>query len=229
MTACFSVERNPGGRRDPVGGGAAGNQHQDQIIGAGGIGHGKRFEGRGKAGGIGHGMPRFHDPHAARGTAVAVTGHRYTADAACRQATLVEIVTLRHLGHRTGGLAGGQNQQASGCGGCGQMRRQAACRMRGRNRGAEQVFQEGARGRGHGVGPETMRGLPWRGNGPLCICFAIACIENSTCEGLTHQGMGAMARQAPCDDCSPPALESGRLTITILSVVRSENLQDPSW
>ena len=114
VTACFSGERKAGGGRDPVGGGAAGNEHQDQIIGAGGIGHGQRFEGRGKAGGVGHGMACFHDPHPACGPAVAVTGDRETTDAAGRQATLVEVMTLGDLGHGAGSLAGGQDQQASG-------------------------------------------------------------------------------------------------------------------
>jgi hypothetical protein len=30
-------------------------------------------------------------------------------------------------------------------------------------------------------------------------------------KGINVPGMGTMARQAPCDGCSPPALESGRL------------------
>jgi hypothetical protein len=66
------------------------------------------------------------------------------------------------------------------------MRLQATGGVRGGNRGAEQVFQKGAGGRGHGFRPETMRGLRWRGNVPaarLRICFAIAAIDNSTCQG----------------------------------------------
>ena len=108
------------------------------------------------------------------------------------------------------------------------MRLQATGRVRGSNRGAEQVFQQGAGGRGHGVGPETMRGLPWRGNGPLCICFAIACIENSTCQGTQRtKGWGPWRVRRRAMIARHPRWKVD-VSITILSVVRSENLQDPS-
>ena len=67
------------------------------------------------------------------------------------------------------------------------MRLQATGGVRGSNRGAEQVFQKGAGGRGHGFRPETMRGLPWRGNAPaapLRICFAIAAIDIQRGKGV---------------------------------------------
>ena len=110
----FFREREAGSGRDPVGGRAAGDERQDQIVGAGGIGHGQRFKGRGHAGRVGHGMARFHDAHHPCGPAVAMTGDRETTDAADWQAALVEVMTLGNLGHGAGALASRQNQQASG-------------------------------------------------------------------------------------------------------------------
>ena len=52
-------------------------------------------------------------------------------------------MTLGDLGHGTGGLAGGQNEQPSG-GRRGQMRPQAALGVRGSHRRAEQPFEKGA-------------------------------------------------------------------------------------
>src|SRR5262249_20969106 len=147
---CLLVrKRGPGGGCDPVRRGATGNQHQHQILGAGGIGEVERFDGRGETGRIGQRVARLDDAHAARRTAIAVTGHGDTADAAFRQATLVEIVAFGDLGHGTGSLAGRQNEQASG-GGRRQMRRQAALRVRGRHRRAEQPVEKGARRCGQG-------------------------------------------------------------------------------
>jgi hypothetical protein len=53
----FFREREAGSGRDPVGGRAAGNERQDQIVGAGGIGHGQRFKGRGHPAASGTGCP----------------------------------------------------------------------------------------------------------------------------------------------------------------------------
>ena len=142
---CLLVrKREPGGGRDPVCRGAAGNQHQHQILGAGGIGEVERFAGRGETGCVGQRVARLDDAHAARRTAIAATGHGDTADAAFRHATFVEIVAFGDLGHGAGSLAGRQNEQASG-GGRRQMRRQAALRVRGRHRRAEKPLEKGAR------------------------------------------------------------------------------------
>ena len=122
------------------------------------------------------------------------------------------------------------------------MRLQAAGGVRGRNRGAEQVLQEGAGGRSHGLRPETMRGLPWRGNipAPPRICFAIAAIDNSTCQGFqratgTQRTKGIQHAKGIGQWCVRRRAMVARhprwkvdVPITILSVVRSENLQDPS-
>src|SRR5262245_64755946 len=62
---------------------------------------------------------------------------------------LVEIVAFGDLAHGTRGLAGRQNDQASG-GGRRQMRRQAALWVGGGHRRAEQPVEEGARRCGQG-------------------------------------------------------------------------------
>jgi hypothetical protein len=49
-----------------------------------------------------------------------------------------------NLGHRSCGLAGGQNGDPSGCGRRRQVRWQAFRRMRCRNGGVVQAFEEGA-------------------------------------------------------------------------------------
>jgi len=54
--------------------------------------------------------------------------------------------------------------------------------MRGPHPDAEQVFQQSARGRSHGLQPETVRRWPEAGNGfavPLCICSAIVAVNCS--------------------------------------------------
>jgi hypothetical protein len=69
-----------------------------------------------------------------------VTRHRQAADASCGHAAL-NVVALGDLRHGTGGLAGGQNDQPSGWGRR-QTRPQAALRMRGGHRGAEQSLEK---------------------------------------------------------------------------------------
>src|SRR5262249_1316617 len=147
---CLLVrERKAGGGRDPVGRSAAGNEHQNQILGAGGIGGGERSDRGGKPGRIWHRVARLDDANEARRTAVAATGDRETADAAFWYATRVEIVAFGDLGHGACGLAGRQNDQASGRGRR-QMRRQAALGVRCGHRRAEQPFGNGARRCGQG-------------------------------------------------------------------------------
>ena len=63
VTACFSGERQAGGRRDPVGRCAAGDQHQDEVAGAGAVGQRERFDGRRESGRVGNRMAGLDHPH----------------------------------------------------------------------------------------------------------------------------------------------------------------------
>ncbi len=118
-------ERQADRRRDPVGRRAARHQHGDQIVRPGGIGERQRLEGRGQSRRIGHRMPGFDQPDLPGRARVAVAGDRETADPARGQAAVVEIVPLRGLGHRTGALAGGEDDEPSGRRRLRQVRRQA--------------------------------------------------------------------------------------------------------
>ena len=142
-------ERQARRRRDPIRRRAAGHQHGDQIVRSGGIGERQGFEGRGQSGRIGDRVPGFDHPHVPGRTGIAVTGDREAADPARGQAAVVEVVPFRDLGHRARALAGGQDEQPAGPRRLRQVRRQAMGWMRGRHRGVEQAFQEGAAWPGH--------------------------------------------------------------------------------
>src|SRR5262245_16078381 len=86
-------------------------------------------------------MAGFVHADEASAAAIAATGHRQAVDAACGHAALLDVVTLRDLRHGTGSLAGGQNDQPSGCR-CRQMRPQAALGVRGGYRRAEQPLEK---------------------------------------------------------------------------------------
>ena len=83
------------------------------------------------------------------GRRIAVARDREAADPARGQVAIVEIVPLRRLGHRAGALAGGEDDEPAGRRRLRQVRRQAVAGMRGRHRGVEQAFQEGAAWPGH--------------------------------------------------------------------------------
>ena len=161
-------ERKAGGRRDPVSRSAAGNKHQHQVVGPGGIGQVERFGGCGKPGRIGHRVARLDDAHAARRPAVAATGDCEPVDPARRHALLVEIIVLRDLGHGPSRLAGGQDHQPAGGRGRRQVRPQAAGGMRGFHRRAEQAFEKGAGRRGQGIDPDAGRTMRPAGQVPDC-------------------------------------------------------------
>ena len=163
------LEREPGRRRDPVGRGAAGQKHQHQVLGVRRVGKLERARGRRDAGLVRHRMTRFDHRNARRRAAIAVAGDRKPRDSLERQRF---IMTLGDLRHRAGGLAGGKNHQPSVRRRVGQVRRQAMVRMRGRNRAAEQRFEQGAawRGRRFRFGahacpiPKMRRPKPCRGS-----------------------------------------------------------------
>src|SRR5262249_6549303 len=165
------------------------NEHQHQILRAGGIGEIERLDGRGKTGRVWHRVARLDDAHQAGRTAIAMTGDGETADAAFRHTMLVEIVAFGDLGPRSRGragrLAGGQNDQASGAGRR-QMRRQAALRVRGGHRRAEQPVEEGARrcgqGSNSGAAERPRRALVSRG--PLRMGSTIIAQNSRTRRGM---------------------------------------------
>ncbi len=97
-----------------------------------------------KSGRIGDRMAGFDHLHMPGRTGIAVPRDRKPAEPARGQAAVVEIMPFRDLGHRAGGLAGGEDEQPSGPGRRRQMRRQAIGGVRGGHRGVEQAFQEGA-------------------------------------------------------------------------------------
>ena len=68
-----------------------------------------------------------------------MAGHGEAGEAARRQ---IGIEMLGRFGHRAGGFAGGQDDKASARRRRRQVLRQAAARVRGRNRAAKQRFQE---------------------------------------------------------------------------------------
>ena len=93
-------------------------------------------------------MAGFDHRHHARRPPVAVARDRNAGEARGGKLQLVEIMPLRGLDHRARGLAGGEQDEAAFRGWRGQVRGQARGRMRRRDRGVEQVFEEGARRHG---------------------------------------------------------------------------------
>src|SRR5258708_1358071 len=93
---CLLVrKREPGGGRDPICRGAAGNQHQHQILGAGGIGEVERFAARGETGCVGQGGARLDAAHPARRAALCPPGPGGTPDAGFRARTVAARVSVR--------------------------------------------------------------------------------------------------------------------------------------
>src|SRR5262249_24882808 len=183
---CLLVrKRKASSGRDPVCRGAAGDEHQHQILRAGGIGEIERLDGRGKTGRVWQRVARLDDAHEAGRTAIAVTGAGETADAAFRHTMLVKIVAFGALGNGTRGLAGRQNDQASG-GGRRQMRRQAALRVGGGHRRAEQPVEEGARrcGQGSNLGAAECPRRALVSRGPLRMGSTIIAPNSRTRRGM---------------------------------------------
>ena len=125
-------QRQARGRRDPVGRGAARQQHQHQVVGGR---RGRRARASrsaaGESGRVGHRMAGLdHRARAAVGRAVAVAGHGKAGKAVRRQAAVVEIVALRDFAswsrrpcRRRAGSGGPQAAVAAGapagrCAGC---------------------------------------------------------------------------------------------------------------
>ncbi len=146
-------KRDAGSRRDPIGRGAAGQEHQNEIVGAGCVGQRQRPLGAGKTGFVRDRMPSFDHGNAPGRAAVAVAGHRDAVEPARRNSR--EIVALSRLGERARALAGGKDDKPPARR-LGQVRRQAARRMRGAYRRTEQGLQKFARLRHHG-GPRFAR------------------------------------------------------------------------
>ena len=136
-------EREPGGRRDPVRRGAAGEQDQHEVVGIGRVGERQRALGRGDAGCIGHRMPGLDHRDVPRRPPIAVAGDREAGEPALRQSR--QIMPLGDLGHRACGLSGGEDDEPPARRRLRQVRRQDGRGMGGLDRGAEQRFEQGAR------------------------------------------------------------------------------------
>ena len=143
VVACFSAKRDAGGRRDPVRRGAAGQQHQHQIVLARRVGERERAFGALEAGFVGNRMSGLDHGNAPGRPAIAVAGDGDAVEPLRCDAR--EIMLFGHLGQRAGAFAGGQHDQPPARRRFRQVRRQAARRMRGADRGAEQGFEQFAR------------------------------------------------------------------------------------
>ena len=142
-------ERQAVGRRDPVRRGAARNQHQHEIVGAGAVGERERAFGGIEAGLVRHRMAGFdHLDHAGR-PAIAVPRDRDAGEAVGRKAAGVEIVPLRRPRSSSRRLCRRRARSAAHAGRCRKMWGEAARRMRRRDCFAEQLFQEDADRRNH--------------------------------------------------------------------------------
>jgi hypothetical protein len=82
-----------------------------------------------------------------------VAGDSEAGDASRRDGALVEIAALGDRGHGTRRLAGRQDDQSSGCWRRRQMRGETIRGVGGGDRGAEQVFEKGARRNGQDANP----------------------------------------------------------------------------
>ena len=140
-------ERDAGDRRDPIGGRAAGKQHQDEIVRPRRVGKFEHAFGAVEAGLVGDRVSGLDHGYALRRPAIAVTGHGNPVEPALRNAC--EIMPFGRFGKRAGALAGGQNDEPPARRGFRQVRRQTVRGMRGADRGAEQGFEQFPRLRRH--------------------------------------------------------------------------------
>ena len=143
VVACLSAKLMPGCRRDPVRRGAAGEQHQHEIVRAGRIGKSKRALGAFEPGFVGDRMSGLDHGDASGRPAIAVAGNGNAIEPLFGDAR--EIVLLRDFGERSRAFAGGEDDEPPVRRRFGQIRRQAARRMRRADRGAKQAFEQFAR------------------------------------------------------------------------------------
>ena len=136
-------ERHAPGRCDPVGGAAARQQHQQQIVGAGILGETQAALRALQAGLVGHRMAGLDDLDAPGRQTVAVTGGRDSRQKRGLKTELVEVMPLRRHGHGGRGLAGGQTDHPAFRRGA-QMGREHAVGVRGGHRGVEDRAQQRA-------------------------------------------------------------------------------------
>ena len=136
-------ERDAVGRRDPVGRAAAGQQHQQEIVGGRLRAPVAACRRRLQPGFVGHGMAGLDHPDAPRRHAVAVAGGGDAGQALRLESERVEIMPLRRRRQRGGALAGGKADHPAFRAGrrCG---RQHDVGMRGRDGRIEDRAQERA-------------------------------------------------------------------------------------
>ena len=115
------------GRRDPVGGAAARQQDEDEVVRAGRRRQVEHVARRGNTGGVRHRVPRLDQPHRAGRFAIADAGDGDAAETAGRSRQQRCVVVHRDRGHARRGLAGGQHDDPAGRGG----RRRQCCRQAG--------------------------------------------------------------------------------------------------
>ena len=102
-----------GDRRDPVGGAAAGQQHQQQIVGTGAGGELQALLRALQSGLVGHGMAGLDHLDPPRRHAMAVARGRDPRKPRGVEAERVEIMPLRRRRHGGRGLAGGKADHAA--------------------------------------------------------------------------------------------------------------------
>ena len=148
VTACFSASVKPVRRRDPVGRCAARHQHQHEIVGAGAVGELRARLGRRKPGCVRDRMAGLDHRECAgsagrsRGAPPRCPLRRSGGNRACRDNAARRLPSSSPPPCRRRARSAGPAAAAR------QMRREAARRMRGRDRGVEQVSRK-ARGVGH--------------------------------------------------------------------------------
>ena len=145
-------ERNAVGRRDPVRGAAAGQQHQQQIVSGCLGGETQRFVGGFQPGFVGHGMAGLDHPDPPRRHAVAVARGGKAGQPRRIEPQRIEVVPLGRSGHRRRALAGGEADHPA-LRRRAQMRRQHDVGMRGRDGRIKDRTQEGT-----SVGHDLQRG-----------------------------------------------------------------------
>src|SRR5262245_16951343 len=129
---------------DPVGRSAAGYESEHEIVGASRIRERECFERGGNSRRIGNWMAGFDHTNNPGRTSVAMSCDGDASDAAWWQSAFFKVIAFGDLGHRACGLAGCQNDGSPGSRRRWQMRGQALRRMRRRDCGLVQAFEEDA-------------------------------------------------------------------------------------
>ena len=143
VVACLSAKRDAGRWRDPIGRGAAGQQHQHEIVLSRRVGKCERAFGALEPGFVGDRMAGLDHGDPSGRPAITVTGDGNAVEPLRCDAR--QIMLFRHFGERACAFAGGQDNEPSVRRRFRQVRRQAARRVRGADRRAEQGFQQFAR------------------------------------------------------------------------------------